>query len=136
MTQSYRHLLSTGCIGSMALRNRIIMTPMGSNLGEGDGVFGDRACAYYRERARGGAGLLILGSVAIAWPVGGVIPRQAAISDDRHIPGISAVADAVHEYGGKLALQLHFGGLMLTMDTAAGRPLWTPSIPEKKKAAT
>ena len=117
----------------MELRNRIIMTPMGSNLGEGDGVFGGRACAYYRERARGGAGLLILGSVAIAWPVGGVIPRQAAISEDRHIPGIRAVADAVHACGGKLALQLHFGGLMSTMDTGAGRPLWTPSIPDKSK---
>lgn len=133
MERSYQHLLSPGRIGSLALRNRIIMTPMGSNLGEGDGVFGERACAYYRERARGGAGLLILGSVSIAWPVSGVIPRQAAISEDRHIPGIRAVADAVHDCGGKLALQLHFGGLMSTMDTGAGRPLWTPSVPEKKK---
>src|ERR1700683_1599290 len=56
MERSYHHLLSTGRIGGLALRNRIIMTPMGSNLGEGDGIFGERACAYYRERARGGAG--------------------------------------------------------------------------------
>ena len=133
MPGSYDHLLSPGRIGGLTLRNRIFMTPMGSNLGEGDGIFGERARAYYRERAKGGAGLIILGSVAIAWPVSGVIPRQAAISEDRHIPGIKAVADAVHEYGGSLALQLHFGGLMSTIDVAAGRPLWTPSVPEKKK---
>jgi 2,4-dienoyl-CoA reductase-like NADH-dependent reductase (Old Yellow Enzyme family)/thioredoxin reductase len=105
---------------------------MGSNLGEGDGVVGDRARAYYGERAKGGASLLIMGSVAVAWPVSGVIPRQAAISEDRHVPGIKAVADEVHRHGGRLALQLHFGGLMSTLDTAAGRPLWTPSLPQPK----
>lgn len=118
----------------MKLRNRILMTPMGSNLGEGDGLVADRSCAYYEERAKGGAALMIMGSVSVAWPVSGVIPRQAAISEDRHIPGIRAVADAVHQHGGKLALQLHFGGLMSTLDMAAGRPLWTPSLPQPKAA--
>lgn len=108
------------------------MTPMGSNLGEGDGVVGDRARAYYGERAKGGASLLIMGSVAVAWPVSGVIPRQAAISEDRHMAGIKAMVDEVHRHGGSLALQLHFGGLMSTLDTAAGRPLWTPSLPQPK----
>jgi 2,4-dienoyl-CoA reductase-like NADH-dependent reductase (Old Yellow Enzyme family) len=132
MARSYSHLLSPGRIGTLKLRNRIFMTPMGSNLGEGDGLVGDRARAYYGERAKGGAALMIMGSVAVAWPVSGVIPRQAAISEDRHIPGIKAVADEVHRHGGKLALQLHFGGLMSTLDMAAGRALWTPSLPQPK----
>ena len=134
MAPSYDALLSPGRIGTLKLRNRICMTPMGSNLGEGDGLVGDRARAYYEERAKGGAALMIMGSVAVAWPVSGVIPRQAAISEERHIPGIKAVADAVHRHGGKLALQLHFGGLMSTLDVAAGRPLWTPSVPQPKLA--
>src|SRR5579863_53734 len=132
MAQSYPHLFSAGRIGSMTLKNRIVMTPMGSNLGEGDGTIGKRAHGYYLERARGGAGLLIMGSVAIAWPVSAVIPRQVAISDERHMSGICELAHAVHEHGCKLALQLHFGGLMSTMDPAAGRPLWTPSVPQPK----
>ena len=134
MGRSYEQLLSAGRIGTLRLRNRILMTPMGSNLGEGGGLVGDRTRAYYEERARGGAALMIMGSVAVAWPVSGVIPRQAAISEERHVPGIKAVADAVHRHGGKLALQLHFGGLMSTLDIAAGRPLWTPSLPQPKAA--
>lgn len=113
----------------MVLKNRIVMTPMGVNLGEGDGTIGARSQAYYLERARGGAGLLIMGSVAVAWPVSAVIPRQVAISEERHIDGLRVLAQAVHEHGCKLALQLHFGGLMSTTDAAAGRPLWTPSKP-------
>ena len=128
----YAHLLSPGRIGRLKLRNRVLMTPMGSSLGDGDGICGERIQAYYAERARGGVGLQIMGSVAIAWPVSGVIPRQAAISDDRHIPGIAALASAVHRHGGLLALQLHFGGLMSMMDINAGRPVWTPSIPQPK----
>jgi 2,4-dienoyl-CoA reductase (NADPH2) len=134
MARSYAQLLSPGRIGTLRLRNRIVMTPMGSNLGEGDGLIGGRARAYYEARAKGGAALLVMGSVAVAWPVSGVIPRQAAISEDRHMPGITAVADAVHKHRGKLALQLHFGGLMSTLDVAAGRPLWTPSVPRPKPA--
>jgi 2,4-dienoyl-CoA reductase (NADPH2) len=132
MARSYEHLLSAGRIGTLRLRNRILMTPMGSNLGEGDGLVGDRARAYYEARAKGGAALVVMGSVAVGWPVSGVIPRQAAISEDRHIPGVKAVADAVHKHRGRLALQLHFGGLMSTLDVAAGRPLWTPSLPRPK----
>jgi 2,4-dienoyl-CoA reductase-like NADH-dependent reductase (Old Yellow Enzyme family)/NADPH-dependent 2,4-dienoyl-CoA reductase/sulfur reductase-like enzyme len=128
----YEQLLSPGRIGRLKLRNRVLMTPMGSSLGDGDGFCGERIQAYYAERARGGVALQIMGSVAIAWPVSGVIPRQAAISDDRHIPGMAALASAVHRHGGKLALQLHFGGLMSMMDINAGRPVWTPSIPQPK----
>jgi 2,4-dienoyl-CoA reductase (NADPH2) len=132
MARSYAQLLSPGRIGTLRLRNRIVMTPMGSNLGEGDGLVGERARAYYEERAKGGAALLVMGSVAVAWPVSGVIPRQAAISEERHVPGVRAVADAVHRHRGRLAMQLHFGGLMSTLDVAAGRALWTPSLPRPK----
>ena len=132
MSDSYAHLLSPACIGPLTLKNRIVMTPMGVNLGEGDGTIGPRSQAYYLERARGGAGLLIMGSVAVAWPVSAVIPRQAAISEERHVEGIRSLAQAVHAHGCRLALQLHFGGLMSTLDAAAGRPLWTPSQPLPK----
>jgi 2,4-dienoyl-CoA reductase-like NADH-dependent reductase (Old Yellow Enzyme family)/thioredoxin reductase len=128
----YRHLLSPGRIGRLALRNRVLMTPMGSSLGDGDGICGERIRAYYAERARGGVALQIMGSVAIGWPVSGVIPRQAALSEDRHIPGMAALAAAVHHHGGRLAVQLHFGGLMSMMDINAGRPVWTPSVPRPK----
>ena len=65
---SYQHLLSPGSIGGLQLRNRIIMTPMGTNLSQADGHCGERIQAYYEARARGGAGMLIVGVASIAWP--------------------------------------------------------------------
>jgi len=63
---NFEHLLSSGHIGSLELRNRIIMTPMGTNLSEADGHCGERIQAYYEARAKGGAGMLIVGVASIA----------------------------------------------------------------------
>jgi len=130
---SFEHLLSPGRIGSLELRNRILMTPMGSNTADDEGYCGERLRAYYAARAQGGAGLLIMGSVAISWPVGSANARQIAISDDRFLPGLSAVAAAVHGHGAKLAVQLQHAGLTAMNDIRDGRPLLTPSVPVMKE---
>jgi 2,4-dienoyl-CoA reductase-like NADH-dependent reductase (Old Yellow Enzyme family)/NADPH-dependent 2,4-dienoyl-CoA reductase/sulfur reductase-like enzyme len=113
----------------MELKNRMGVTAMGVSLAEEDGVCGDRILAYHREQARGGVGLVTLGVTGVAFPIGGNQLRQIAISDDRFIPGLRRVADAVHEHGGKIAAQIHHGGLVSTVDMLEGRPLWCPSIP-------
>src|SRR5262245_11711421 len=129
MTRDFRHLLAPGRIGRLELRNRMIMTAMGTMLAEPGGFCGDRLRAYYTERARGGIGLIVMGSVGVGYPIGASIPRPVAISTDEHIPGIRRMADAVHGHGAKLALQLHFGGLVAMEDMLAGRPVWTSSVP-------
>ena len=129
MTQSYSHLLKPGRIGSMTLKNRMVVTAMGVNLAEEDGTCGERILRFHEEQARGGAGMIVMGVAGVAWPDGGNQPRQVAISEDRFIPGLKAVADAVHRHGGKLAIQLHHGGLVAAEDRVAGRPLWVPSYP-------
>jgi 2,4-dienoyl-CoA reductase-like NADH-dependent reductase (Old Yellow Enzyme family)/NAD(P)-dependent dehydrogenase (short-subunit alcohol dehydrogenase family) len=123
-------LLSPGRIGSLELRNRIIVTAMGVNFGEEDGQWSDRVLAYHEEQARGGAGLIISGACGVMHPIGQVQPWQVAISEDVHIPGLKRVVDAVHRHGARFAVQLHQGGLNAVDDTAAGRPQWCPSVPE------
>jgi 2,4-dienoyl-CoA reductase (NADPH2) len=131
-SQSFRHLLATGSIGSLELRNRIVMSPMGSNLAESDGHLGERIKRYYEERARGGVGLIIVGVGAIAYPAGACNPHQVAISDDVYLPGLADLADRVHRNGAKLAIQLQHAGKVATQDIGAGRPLWVPSaLPPK-----
>jgi len=127
--QEYAHLLSAGRIGKLALRNRIIVTAMGVNLAEPDGSCGERMLAYHEEQARGGAALVNTGTAGVAWPVGGNMPNQVAISDDRFIPGLAAVADAVHAHGARFSVQLHHGGPVAMQDMLAGRPVWVPSLP-------
>jgi 2,4-dienoyl-CoA reductase-like NADH-dependent reductase (Old Yellow Enzyme family)/NADPH-dependent 2,4-dienoyl-CoA reductase/sulfur reductase-like enzyme len=130
---AYQHLLAPGRIGKLELRNRIIVTAMGVSLAEEDGTCGPRIRAFHEEQATGGVGLVNTGVAGVAWPVGSNQTRQVAISDDRFIPGIAAMADAVHAHGAKFSLQLHHGGLVAMEDMLAGRPVWTPSLPAAPK---
>ena len=129
---SFERLLSPGRIGSLALRNRIIMSPMGSNLCEPDGQLGERILRYYEERARGGVGMITVGVAAISWPAGACNPNQVAISDDVFLPGLRELTRRVHAHGAKAAIQLQHAGKVAVRDIVAGRPMWVPSIPESK----
>ncbi|MEQ1786054.1 MAG: hypothetical protein ABL966_03290, partial [Acidimicrobiales bacterium] len=62
---AFGHLLAPGRIGTLEVRNRIALCPMGVNLGEADGTVGDDQAAWFEARARGGAGLIIVGSVSV-----------------------------------------------------------------------
>lgn len=130
---TFEHLLSPGRIGALELRNRIIVTAMGVNLAEADGTCGERIRAFHEEHARGGVALVNTGVAGVAWPAGGNQPGQVAISEDRFIPGIAALAEAVHRHGAKFSVQLHHGGFVAPEDMKAGRPLWVPSLPEAPK---
>lgn len=125
----YAHLLSPGRIGNLSLRNRMVMTAMGTNFGEEDGSAGSRIRDYYVARARGGAGLIISESVSVSFPFGANRLSTTALSEDRHIPGMRAVADAIHAHGAKFAVQLNHNGPKARQDMVSGRPVWTPSVP-------
>jgi len=127
VTTAFPHLLSPGAIGTLALRNRIAMAPMGVNLGEDDGTVGDRIAAWFEARARGGAGLVIVGSASVAYPQASTDRRQVAASDDAHLPGLTRLADEAHAHGAKIAAQLVHNGTNSLLDIAEGRPMLVPS---------
>lgn len=130
MSNPFSPLLQPARIGTMELRNRIVMAPMGSNFAETDGTCGERIQAYYEARAKGGAGLLTMGVCSVAFPHGTGEPFQVGISRDDFIPGLAAVAERVHRHGAKIALQLHHGGKTAALDRAQGREIWVPSMPK------
>ena len=66
MGDTFKRLLEPGRIGTLELRNRIIMCPMGDSLCERDGTISANQAAYFEARARGGAALLLVGSMGIA----------------------------------------------------------------------
>lgn len=131
---SYSHLLSPGRLGNLALRNRIVMAPMGSNFAEETGHCGERIQAYYEARAAGGAGLLIMGVCAVAYPAGTAEPWQVGVSRDDFIPGLAQLAERVHKHGAKIAMQLQHAGKVSVRDMAEGRELWVPSMPAPVKS--
>jgi len=125
----YEHLLSPTRIGNVALRNRIAMAPMGVELVEADGAVREPTVRYYEERARGGAGLLITENTSAAYPRGANSAHEIAVSHDRYLPGLSALTDAVHRHGAKIAIQLAFHGKIARLDVTEGRPMIVPSEP-------
>jgi len=96
-------------IGTMELKNRIVMPPMGTNFAAEGGSVTKRLKNYYVERARGGVGLIIVEGAYVE-PRGKGSVRQLAVDHDNKIPGLRELTTAVRAKGAKIALQLFHGG--------------------------
>ena len=104
----YPHLLEPLDLGFTTLRNRVIMGSMHTGLEEEKNGF-ERMAAFYAERAKGGAGLIITGGVAPNIE-GWVAPFGIRMSKRSHARKHRVVTDAVHREGGKICMQiLHTG---------------------------
>ncbi|WP_418791981.1 FAD-dependent oxidoreductase [Phosphitispora sp. TUW77] len=125
-------LMSPGRIGSMELRNRIVLSAMGTELSTEEGLTTEREIRFYEERAKGGVGLILLGSVSVGHPNGCCLEYQLGISDEKHVPGLKEMVDRVHKHGAKIAPQLQHPGLMSNADAGRGIPILVPSMPEPK----
>jgi 2,4-dienoyl-CoA reductase-like NADH-dependent reductase (Old Yellow Enzyme family)/thioredoxin reductase len=97
-------------IGQMTLRNRIVMPPMGTNLGSAEGYVTDQLKDYYEERAKGGAGLIIVEATCVEFPRGRGFIREMSIDDDKFLPGLRELVQVIHRHDVKVALQLHHAG--------------------------
>jgi len=129
----YRHLLSPTRIGTLELRNRIAMAPMGVEIAEADGRVREPLARYYEERARGGVGLIVTENTAAMYPHGANSEHEIAVSSDDYLPGLALIPEAVHRHGAKIAIQLAHHGKVARVDTAQGRPLLMPSKPRKAR---
>ena len=116
-------------IGAIELRNRIVFQPHYTALSSFDGRPTDRLAAYYEERARGGAALIVTESQAVH-PTGKMAGRFIHAWDrDAVIPGYRRITERVHLHGAKIFGQLTHGG-----HTSLQRPpgtMWAPTqMPE------
>jgi len=125
---AFRHLLSPLTVKSMTLANRVVMPPMGTNLGNADGTVSDENLAYLKRRAKGRPGLIIT-EITGVHPDGMVSPHQLAAYDDRFLPGLGRMARAAHEAGCKIALQLHHSGRESLYLLGKGRAVAPSAIP-------
>ncbi|MFK8019168.1 MAG: FAD-dependent oxidoreductase [Pseudomonadales bacterium] len=128
----YENLLAPGKIGTLEVRNRIFLAPMGTNLADDNGFAGERSMQFYESRAAGGAGLLLLGSVSVGYPVGSSNRWQFGLSDDKFIPKLKQLTDRVHKHGAKVAAQCSHQGRVAVNDIKDGRPQLIPSDVEPK----
>jgi len=104
----FEHLLSPIKIGTMELRNRIVMPAMGSGHASPDSNPSDAIIGYYEARAKGGVGLIITEITIVH--ASSKEPRFLAIDNDSLIPRWREVARAIHKHGGKIWPQLAHQG--------------------------
>jgi len=123
----YDKMFSEGKIGKLAIKNRLVMSPMGIGLAELDGSPSDEMLAFYEARAAGGAGLIIPEITRINDVHGVGIMRQLSVTKDRHIEPLSKLAEVVHKHGAKIFIQLHHPGRETVSDLIGGAPVVAPS---------
>lgn len=94
-------------IGNLELKNRIVMPAMHLSYTL-DGQVNDRLIDFYVERAKGGAGLIIVGGCAIDQVGGG--PFMIRLDHPRYLDGLTKLTGAVQAAGAKIAAQLYQAG--------------------------
>ncbi|WP_428909589.1 FAD-dependent oxidoreductase [Niallia sp. Krafla_26] len=123
----YNHVLSTGKIGTLTLKNRIVMPGMSTNFAGPNGEVTDRIIKYYEERAEGGVGLIITEFTTIDHELGKGAPNQLRIDHDNFIPELQRLTNAIHKHGAKLFVQLHHAGRQSNSLLTGGKQIVGPS---------
>ena len=98
----FKRLFEPYQLRGLELKNRLISAPCERNYANVDGSVTQRYIDYVVERAKGGVGLIIVESMYID-PIGRGHIRQLGIYDDKLIPGLRRLTDAVHANGAKVA---------------------------------
>lgn len=119
-------LKKEGKIGFLSVKNRFVMPPLVTNLGDEEGRVTEDSIAYYRERARGGFGLIITEVTAVC-PRGKGFPRELGIWREDQIPGYRRLIDAIHQEGSKVFVQLHHAGRQTKSEIIRGQVPEAPS---------
>jgi 2,4-dienoyl-CoA reductase-like NADH-dependent reductase (Old Yellow Enzyme family) len=121
-------LLSPARIGEVEIRNRVVMPPMTTRLADDEGNVTEDSIAYYQARAAGGVGLITV-EMAAPEKAGRHRLRELGIYDDRFLPGLRRLVDALHAEGAKASIQLGHGGGHTRVDICGETPIAPSAIP-------
>lgn len=110
MSADYPHLFSPLAIGSLLLKNRIVMAPMSTEMGDADGAVTPRMIAFYRERALGGVGLITVEYTCVGPETGRAYHHQLTLESRRNLDGHARLVRTVHDAGAKIFMQLQHSG--------------------------
>ena len=85
---AYEKLKQPITIGSMTIKNRMVVPPLATNYATRQGFITDKMIAFYAERAKGGFGLIEI-EVGATCPQGRSIPNEIGLWSDDYIPGLT-----------------------------------------------
>ena len=115
MKSMYKHIFEPLTIRRMTMKNRIMMTPMGTNYGEQSGEMSFLHINYYEQRARGGTGLIMVENANVDYPLGSNGTTQLRIDHDNYLPRLFKLTETVHKTAPVSVFRLTMPGLRLSL---------------------
>ena len=108
-------------IKGISLKNRLVMAPMATGMATEDGEVSDRHIKHYATRAKGGVGLIIVEGAYVSkdgkWAQG-----QMGLYDDKLVPSLKRLVEAIHAEGTKVVIQLYHGGAKVPRNITGEQP--------------
>lgn len=131
MKSNYPHLFSPFTVKNMTLKNRVAMMPMGTNYGEQNGEMSFLHINYYKQRALGGTGLIIIENANVDYPLGSNGTTQIRIDHDNYIPRYFKLCEDLHKQGACVAIQINHAGASAQSARTNMQPASASDIPSK-----
>lgn len=117
----YPCLAQSGQIGTMHIKNRLVMTAAGCELTTPDGEITEEYLAYFEARAKGGVGAIITELMQVD-PVTGVMNmNQVKVWKDDVIPQLKKLTDRIHQYDCRVIIQFQHPGNVTNPGKLEGR---------------
>ena len=129
--KNFRKLFEPYTVKSMTLRNRIVMTPIGTNFTEHTGEVNERIIDYYKQRAKGGTGLITIEAASVYSPQGASGSYQLRIDHDNYIPGLYRLCESIHDCGSKISILLNHAGSVANGKMTNIQPVSASDIPSR-----
>jgi len=120
-------LFETTKLNGMTLKNRFVRSATAEGMAAEDGACTPRLIDLMAELTEGGVGLIITGHAYVT-KRGQASPAQLGIYDDKLIPGLRAMVDAVHQRNGRIVAQLAHSGMLAIPKLINGAPLAPSAI--------
>lgn len=132
MKIDYPKIFEPFTVRRMTIKNRIVMTPMGTNYGETDGQPSFLHLNYYELRARGGTGLIIVENANVDYPLGSNGTSQIRIDHDSFLPRFFKLTELIHQQGGCACIQINHAGASAQSARTGMQPASASNIPSKE----
>ena len=128
MEIAMKKLLESFSINGMPVKNRMVISAMGTVYFDENGMVTDRYLSYIRKRVLGGWGLIIT-EICRVCAEAGHIRGIPGIYNEEHIASHRKVTQCVHECGGKIAMQIYHAGWRAPSRITGCQPVSPSPIP-------
>lgn len=118
-------------IGKLELDNRVVLPALNMCYATKEGFIDGKTINFWVERAKGGAGLMIIGGCYVE-PLGISRYGSTAIYDEKFIPKLKELTSQVHKYNSKIACQLYHAGRHANVALVSSlQPVSASAIPSR-----